>query len=181
MLQTGRSVLATVLLFPFQDQPALGRDWDCGGPTRKNKVLLEPGLRYSHPREAAGAFLAQAGAYGSAAPWCTPTLCRLTCWFPLLQSFESWMHKWLLFEMAKNPKLEQGHKAIPAEQGIRGGGCRAWGGWGWGVRTGPSGAATHQEVPAWGFPKQPQRQPNPLSPDWSWTFLIHGWWPSHLG
>lgn len=137
MLQTGRSVLATVLLFPFQDQPALGRDWDCSGPTRKNKVLLEPGLRYSHPREAAGAFLAQAGAYGSAAPWCTPTLCRLTCWFPLLQSFESWMHKWLLFEMAKNPKLEQGHKAIPAEQGIRGGGCRAWGGVGVGGQDWP--------------------------------------------
>ncbi|KFO90652.1 HLA class II histocompatibility antigen gamma chain, partial [Buceros rhinoceros silvestris] len=32
------------------------------------------------------------------------------------KSFESWMHKWLLFEMAKNPKPEEGHKAIPAEQ-----------------------------------------------------------------
>ncbi|NXN93849.1 HG2A protein, partial [Rhinopomastus cyanomelas] len=30
------------------------------------------------------------------------------------KSFESWMHKWLLFEMAKNPKPE--HKAIPAER-----------------------------------------------------------------
>ncbi|NXW31502.1 HG2A protein, partial [Phaetusa simplex] len=29
------------------------------------------------------------------------------------KSFESWMHKWLLFEMAKNPKAEE-HKAIPA-------------------------------------------------------------------
>ncbi|NXT89427.1 HG2A protein, partial [Anhinga rufa] len=29
------------------------------------------------------------------------------------KSFESWMHKWLLFEMAKNPKPEE-HKAIPA-------------------------------------------------------------------
>lgn len=106
---------------PSQDQPALGRDW--GGPTWKNKVLLEPGLGYSHPREAGDAFLAQAGAYASAAPCCTPTLCQLMCWFPLLQSFESWMHKWLLFEMAKNPKPKDGHKAIPAEQGIRGGGC----------------------------------------------------------
>ncbi|NXY85576.1 HG2A protein, partial [Alcedo cyanopectus] len=32
------------------------------------------------------------------------------------KSFESWMHKWLLFEMAKNPKSEE-HKAIPAEKG----------------------------------------------------------------
>ncbi|NXT31883.1 HG2A protein, partial [Pelecanoides urinatrix] len=32
------------------------------------------------------------------------------------KSFESWMHKWLLFEMAKNSKPEE-HKAIPAEKG----------------------------------------------------------------
>ncbi|KAM7042333.1 HLA class II histocompatibility antigen gamma chain isoform 3-T3 [Acridotheres tristis] len=32
------------------------------------------------------------------------------------KSFESWMHKWLLFEMAKNPKSED-QKAIPAEKG----------------------------------------------------------------
>ncbi|NXS30805.1 HG2A protein, partial [Pomatostomus ruficeps] len=32
------------------------------------------------------------------------------------KSFESWMHKWLLFEMAKKPKLEN-RKAIPAEKG----------------------------------------------------------------
>ncbi|XP_032861938.1 HLA class II histocompatibility antigen gamma chain isoform X2 [Tyto alba] len=32
------------------------------------------------------------------------------------KSFESWMHKWLLFEMAKNPKTED-RKAIPAEKG----------------------------------------------------------------
>ncbi|XP_062357978.1 HLA class II histocompatibility antigen gamma chain isoform X3 [Cinclus cinclus] len=32
------------------------------------------------------------------------------------KSFESWMHKWLLFEMAKNPKSED-RKAIPAEKG----------------------------------------------------------------
>ncbi|NWV03052.1 HG2A protein, partial [Ptilonorhynchus violaceus] len=32
------------------------------------------------------------------------------------KSFESWMHKWLLFEMAKNPKSEE-RKAIPAEKG----------------------------------------------------------------
>ncbi|NWW77300.1 HG2A protein, partial [Climacteris rufus] len=31
-------------------------------------------------------------------------------------SFESWLHKWLLFEMAKNPKSEE-RKAIPAEKG----------------------------------------------------------------
>ncbi|XP_058704619.1 HLA class II histocompatibility antigen gamma chain isoform X1 [Poecile atricapillus] len=31
------------------------------------------------------------------------------------KSFESWMHKWLLFEMAKNPKSED-HKAVPAEK-----------------------------------------------------------------
>ncbi|XP_032929033.1 HLA class II histocompatibility antigen gamma chain isoform X1 [Catharus ustulatus] len=31
------------------------------------------------------------------------------------QSFESWMHKWLLFQMAKNPKSED-RKAIPAEK-----------------------------------------------------------------
>ncbi|NWX77152.1 HG2A protein, partial [Alca torda] len=31
------------------------------------------------------------------------------------KSFESWMHKWLLFEMAKNPKAEE-HKTIPAEK-----------------------------------------------------------------
>uniref|UniRef100_A0A8C3KHA5 CD74 molecule n=1 Tax=Calidris pygmaea TaxID=425635 RepID=A0A8C3KHA5_9CHAR len=31
------------------------------------------------------------------------------------KAFESWMHKWLLFEMAKNPKVEE-HKAIPAEK-----------------------------------------------------------------
>ncbi|NXW64619.1 HG2A protein, partial [Eurystomus gularis] len=31
------------------------------------------------------------------------------------KSFESWMHKWLLFEMAKNPKSEE-RKAIPAEK-----------------------------------------------------------------
>ncbi|NXE79868.1 HG2A protein, partial [Cochlearius cochlearius] len=32
------------------------------------------------------------------------------------KSFESWMHKWLLFEMAKNPKPE--HKAIPVEKAM---------------------------------------------------------------
>ncbi|NXO19333.1 HG2A protein, partial [Oriolus oriolus] len=32
------------------------------------------------------------------------------------KSFESWMHKWLLFEMAKNPNSED-RKAIPAEKG----------------------------------------------------------------
>ncbi|XP_015497547.1 HLA class II histocompatibility antigen gamma chain isoform X2 [Parus major] len=32
------------------------------------------------------------------------------------KSFESWMHKWLLFEMAKNPKSED-RKAVPAEKG----------------------------------------------------------------
>ncbi|NXS90197.1 HG2A protein, partial [Erpornis zantholeuca] len=32
------------------------------------------------------------------------------------KAFESWMHKWLLFEMAKNPKSED-PKAIPAEKG----------------------------------------------------------------
>ncbi|GAB0195919.1 HLA class II histocompatibility antigen gamma chain [Grus japonensis] len=31
------------------------------------------------------------------------------------KSFESWMQKWLLFEMAKNPKQEE-RKAIPAEK-----------------------------------------------------------------
>ncbi|XP_010127473.1 PREDICTED: HLA class II histocompatibility antigen gamma chain, partial [Chlamydotis macqueenii] len=31
------------------------------------------------------------------------------------KSFESWMHKWLLFEMAKNPKPDDS-KAIPAEK-----------------------------------------------------------------
>ncbi|KAM6122771.1 HLA class II histocompatibility antigen gamma chain isoform 2-T2 [Phoenicopterus ruber ruber] len=31
------------------------------------------------------------------------------------KSFESWMHKWLLFEMAKTPKPEE-RKAIPAEK-----------------------------------------------------------------
>ncbi|NWI32350.1 HG2A protein, partial [Sula dactylatra] len=33
------------------------------------------------------------------------------------KSFESWMHKWLLFEMAKNSKPEE-HKAIPAEKDV---------------------------------------------------------------
>ncbi|NXG11438.1 HG2A protein, partial [Sakesphorus luctuosus] len=33
------------------------------------------------------------------------------------KSFESWMHKWLLFEMAKNPKSEE-PKAIPATKGF---------------------------------------------------------------
>ncbi|XP_065547072.1 HLA class II histocompatibility antigen gamma chain isoform X3 [Lathamus discolor] len=32
------------------------------------------------------------------------------------QSFESWMHKWLLFEMAKNPKPEEEQKEIPAKK-----------------------------------------------------------------
>ncbi|NXD03854.1 HG2A protein, partial [Certhia familiaris] len=32
------------------------------------------------------------------------------------KSFESWMHKWLLFEMAKNPKSGD-RMAIPAEKG----------------------------------------------------------------
>ncbi|XP_030903180.2 HLA class II histocompatibility antigen gamma chain isoform X1 [Melopsittacus undulatus] len=32
------------------------------------------------------------------------------------QSFESWMHKWLLFEMAKNPKPKEEHKEIPAKK-----------------------------------------------------------------
>ncbi|NXP50233.1 HG2A protein, partial [Heliornis fulica] len=35
---------------------------------------------------------------------------------PDWKSFESWMQKWLLFEMAKNPK-QDGHKAIPAVKG----------------------------------------------------------------
>ncbi|NWH75871.1 HG2A protein, partial [Piaya cayana] len=41
----------------------------------------------------------------------------------LLQAFESWMHKWLLFEMAKKPKPEEDEavlgkrKVIPAEKG----------------------------------------------------------------
>ncbi|NXC38992.1 HG2A protein, partial [Penelope pileata] len=32
------------------------------------------------------------------------------------QAFESWMHQWLLFEMAKSPNTEEG-KAVPAEKG----------------------------------------------------------------
>ncbi|NXF03850.1 HG2A protein, partial [Smithornis capensis] len=32
------------------------------------------------------------------------------------KAFESWMHKWLLFEMAKNPKSEE-RKAVPATKG----------------------------------------------------------------
>ncbi|KFP26330.1 HLA class II histocompatibility antigen gamma chain, partial [Colius striatus] len=32
------------------------------------------------------------------------------------KSFESWMHKWVLFQMAQNPKPEE-HKAIPALKG----------------------------------------------------------------
>uniref|UniRef100_H0YRJ5 CD74 molecule n=1 Tax=Taeniopygia guttata TaxID=59729 RepID=H0YRJ5_TAEGU len=32
------------------------------------------------------------------------------------KSFESWMHKWLLFEMAKNPQSED-RKAVPAAKG----------------------------------------------------------------
>ncbi|NWI64365.1 HG2A protein, partial [Todus mexicanus] len=32
------------------------------------------------------------------------------------KSFESWLYKWVLFEMAKNPKSEE-QKAIPAEKG----------------------------------------------------------------
>ncbi|NXD26005.1 HG2A protein, partial [Spelaeornis formosus] len=32
------------------------------------------------------------------------------------KSFESWMHKWLLFEMAKSPRSED-RKAIPADKG----------------------------------------------------------------
>ncbi|NWH46040.1 HG2A protein, partial [Fregata magnificens] len=35
------------------------------------------------------------------------------------KSFESWMHKWLLFETAKNPKPKD-HKAIPAEKDATG-------------------------------------------------------------
>lgn len=49
-------------------------------------------------------------------PWGELPLCPLMCWTLLLQSFESWMHKWLLFQMAKNPKSED-RKAIPAEKG----------------------------------------------------------------
>ncbi|NXO56864.1 HG2A protein, partial [Aramus guarauna] len=40
------------------------------------------------------------------------------------KSFESWMHKWLLFETAKNPKQED-RKTIPAEKGTRDGGAAA--------------------------------------------------------
>ncbi|NWZ20761.1 HG2A protein, partial [Asarcornis scutulata] len=45
------------------------------------------------------------------------------------KSFESWMHKWLLFEMAKSPKPDE-RKAIPAEKGNRGGGPELAGGLG---------------------------------------------------
>ncbi|NXK53761.1 HG2A protein, partial [Chauna torquata] len=37
------------------------------------------------------------------------------------KAFESWMHKWLLFEMAKSPNTEE-RKEIPAEKGIGVGG-----------------------------------------------------------
>lgn len=100
----------------------MGRDW--GVHTWKNKVLLEPGLGYSHPKEGGGAHdlpWPKVELVARLPPWCTP-LCWLTRWFLLLQSFESWMHKWLLFEMAKNPKPED-PKAIPAEKGIRERGC----------------------------------------------------------
>ncbi|XP_041869865.1 H-2 class II histocompatibility antigen gamma chain-like isoform X1 [Corvus kubaryi] len=40
---------------------------------------------------------------------------RSTMTYADWKSFESWMHKWLLFEMAKNPKSED-RKAIPAEK-----------------------------------------------------------------
>ncbi|NXA32263.1 HG2A protein, partial [Eudromia elegans] len=33
------------------------------------------------------------------------------------KAFESWMHKWLLFELAKNPQKNE-KKVIPAERGI---------------------------------------------------------------
>ncbi|XP_062465912.1 HLA class II histocompatibility antigen gamma chain isoform X6 [Pezoporus occidentalis] len=41
---------------------------------------------------------------------------KSTMTFEDWQSFESWMHKWLLFEMAKNPKPEEEHKEIPAKK-----------------------------------------------------------------
>lgn len=50
-------------------------------------------------------------------PWGELPSCPLRCWTLSLQSFESWLHKWLLFEMAKNAKSED-QKAIPAEKGI---------------------------------------------------------------
>lgn len=50
------------------------------------------------------------------------------------------MHKWLLFEMAKNPKPEE-PKAVPAAKGIRRTGLPSWGGLGLAL----------QEVPARGF------------------------------
>lgn len=53
-----------------------------------------------------------------------------------MQSFESWMHKWLLFEKAKNPKLED-HKAIPAEKGIGDGTAE--------LGKGQGGGAAHRE------------------------------------
>ncbi|NXI72684.1 HG2A protein, partial [Anseranas semipalmata] len=55
------------------------------------------------------------------------------------KAFESWMHKWLLFEMAKNPKTDES-KAIPAEKGI-GVGALSWRR----VRASPSGGAKVME------------------------------------
>lgn len=46
-------------------------------------------------------------------PWAEVS--PLMGWTLSLQAFESWMHKWLLFEMAKNTQSED--KAIPAEKG----------------------------------------------------------------
>lgn len=92
---------------PGKTKSCLSQAWVT--PTPKKVVVLTT-------------FLGPSWSLRHGSPVVHPPTRRLTCWFPFLQSFESWMHKWLLFEMAKNPKPEES-KAIPAEKGIRDGGC----------------------------------------------------------
>lgn len=70
----------------------------------------------------AGALLPIPSGVSPAGTWCAG--CSLgsgpLCIHPLLpppQDFETWMHKWLLFEMAKGPKMEE-QNTIPAEKGM---------------------------------------------------------------
>lgn len=71
-----------------------------------------------------------------------------------MQSFESWMHKWLLFEMAKNPKSED-RKAIPAEKGIGDGAAelgRVREGLAWGISQGIKPSLQPRTYLFWGEP-----------------------------
>lgn len=118
---TGRSVLVPVVLSHLPSvQECFGEGLGYPHQDKQSLALARLGMLPPQGRGWCSSPSLSKPEFMTWVPWGEVPPCPLTCWTLSLQAFESWMHKWLLFEMAKNTQSED-HKAIPAEKGIGGG------------------------------------------------------------